>query len=160
MPEKRRLRVIEVKDGQLPPGINGEDITGPIVLMEDGKLPPGVSEDHLIEIGATVLAVKSGEPLPLFISETNRLMYLEWGISEGMLEQAGYIPMSDAVVEKGRADTERIIAAKVRSASEEDIVEHLAGLTREIKRVEELLATLRRWKSDYEKLLAEKRKSA
>ena len=37
------LKVIEIRDGRLPEGISGKDLTGPIVLMTDGKLPEGVS---------------------------------------------------------------------------------------------------------------------
>ena len=82
--------------------------------MEDGKLPPGLSEDRLIEIGATVLAVKSGETLPCIITQTQKRQYLQWGISEEKLEKAGYIIVDDAVIVRGRAERDRIIQERLQ----------------------------------------------
>lgn len=103
------LKVIEVRDGCLPEGISGKDITGPIVLMTDGKLPEWASEQYLSDIGATVLSVRSGDKLPMFITESTKQKYLEMGISEAQLEEAGYIVVDDAVVVAGKAEVQRVI---------------------------------------------------
>ncbi len=115
MSEKRKLRVIEVKEGRLPLGVSGRDLTGPIVLMEDGKLPPGLSEEHLITINATVLAVKRGEALPRIITNAQQRQYLQWGISKEKLEEVGYIIVDDSVIERGQLETEQIIMKRLKT---------------------------------------------
>ena len=156
MSERRKLRVIEVKDGRLPPGVSSKDLTGPIVLMEDGKLPPGLSEDRLIEIGATVLAVKSGETFPCIITQTQKRQYLQWGISEEKLKEAGFIVVDNDVIDRGRVETERVIAEKAKALSEEAMLQLLTRIKGEIKEFEERLAALQQLKGYLEKLLSEK----
>jgi hypothetical protein len=124
--------------------------------MEDGKLPPGLSEDRLIEIGATVLAVKSGETLPCIITQTQKRQYLQWGISEEKLKEAGFIVVDNDVIDRGRVETERVIAEKAKALSEEAMLQLLTRIKGEIKEFEERLAALQQLKGYLEKLLSEK----
>ena len=111
------LKVIEIREGCLPEGISGKDLTGPIVLMTDGKLPEGVSEQHLSDIGATVLSVRSGDKLPIFIAESDKQQSLQMGVAEEKLSEAGSIVVDDAVIAAGKAEVERSLEQRSEKTS-------------------------------------------
>ena len=96
------MNIIEVRDGQLPEGVSGKDLTGPIVLMVDGELPEGVSKQHLRDIGATIFSVKSGEALPVIITESTKQRVISLGVSEESLNERGFLVVDDAVIAAGK----------------------------------------------------------
>lgn len=154
MSDERKLRVIEVKDGRLPEGISGKDITGPIVLMTDGKLPADFSEEYLIQINATILSVKTGEDLPRVIPQSVKQQFLQSGISEEKLEKAGYIIIEDEVVKKGAVEAARIGREKAKvlyEAIEQELI-RVREEGKDVKRIQ----VLQEIKDGLETLLDEK----
>jgi hypothetical protein len=84
--------------------------------MINGKLPEELTEQRLIEIGATVLSVKSLEEFPFIITESMKQRFLQKGISEEMLEKAGAVVVDDEVISRGKAEIIVIIKEQSRKA--------------------------------------------
>lgn len=147
MAEKEKLHLIEVKGGRLPEGVSGKDLTGPLVLMTDGQLPAGWSEARLAQIGATVLAVQSGDEPPLFLTRSHAQHFLQRGVSEAQLEKAGFILIADEVVTRGQAEAERAIISTVKDFSKETIQQELMRRQKEIQDLEERLQAIQQTKS-------------
>ncbi len=149
------LKVIEVRDGHLPEGISGKDLSGPIVLMTNGKLPEGVSEQHLSDIGATVLSVRSGDKLPVFIAESES-GHLQ-SVAEEKLKKLGIIVVDDAVIAAGKAEIERQFAMRADKPSAVQIEEYLAWVERLIEIQEKRLMELKEFGDELRQLLASKK---
>lgn len=159
-----KLKIIEIRDGHLPAGISGKDITGPIVLMEDGKLPEGMTEQHLAEMGATVLSIKSSDKLPYFLPESHKQQYLQMGVSEEKLNEMGFVIIDDAVVAAGSAEVERMLKGQLpkslESSSTHEIEQQLVEVKKRIDNLGEELARLEKaWSVSTDNVYATREKT-
>ncbi|HAL62114.1 MAG TPA: hypothetical protein DCP08_06880 [Chloroflexi bacterium] len=155
------LKIFEIKNGRLPEGVTGKDITGPIVLMKDGELPPGVTEADLEIIGATVLSLEGDESPPIFIGESDRLRLIEPGlfsseITDAFLLEKGIVVVDDSVLERSTEHVEREIREAAKELTGKDIKEQLSWVTRRIGQLEQILLHFRRMRDELERLLEER----
>ena len=156
------LKIFEIKNGHLPEGVTGKDITGPIVLMRDGELPPGVTEADLEIIGATVLSLKGDESPPIFIGESDRLRLIQEGVfspeitNEFLLEK-GIVVVDARVLERSTEHVEMPIREAAEELTEKEIKERLSWVTRRIGQLEQILLHFGRMREELERLLEERR---
>ena len=156
-----RLKIFGIKEGRLPKGVTGKDITGPIVLMRDGELPPGVTEADLEIIGATVLSLKGDESPPIFIRESDRLRLVQEGVfspeitNEFLLEK-GIVVVDDSVLERSTEHVEMRIREAAKELTEEEIKQQLSWVTRRVGQLEQILLGFRGMRDELERLLEER----